>query len=403
MRVPVALSEAFGKDFEAQIASFAQQEGWLEKTEDLNSPRFLARSVLPHISKLSDLFNRKTDAEFKHYFKESSNPRNLRMAYFLYFMPCTLFRIASVWAELGRLGYRWPENTPVRGLELGAGPGPAAYALGAAEKILPTGLSASGSWALVEQDLQMLRVAEKWATEGLNSHGLEWAVQGYHRKIALEDGLLPRRAPSFNLIVASFFLNEFANDPATVARTLEDLVKKHLDEDGLLILIEPALREQSRKLLSIRAELLKKESVQVLLPCLGHQACGALADPTDWCHEEVSWWRPPYLRKLDDLAELDHKSLAFSYLVLTKSQKPREFFLPTIAGSADESRYRLVSPARREGPDQEFFTCGQDGKRRARLSTHLCEQELERGDILFGAEMKGAPQASRVQTVKKIG
>jgi hypothetical protein len=141
-----------------------------------------------------------------------------------------------------------------------------------------------------------------------------------------------------------------------------------------------------------------KSRYQVLLPCLGHQACGALSNPDDWCHEEAKWWRPPYFRKIDDMAKLDRKSLPFSYLVITKSGRPIREILPALADSS-KGFHRLVSPVHYEGKDSEFFLCGSDGKSRARLRTEL---ELGRGDILIDAEIRGDSQAKKVDFLKKI-
>src|SRR4051812_26984891 len=58
MRVPEPLSLAFGKPFEELITRFAVEQKLLPEQTALDSPRFLARSVVPHIQKLSELFNR---------------------------------------------------------------------------------------------------------------------------------------------------------------------------------------------------------------------------------------------------------------------------------------------------------------------------------------------------------
>ena len=58
VKVPLSLSRAFGAEFQALLASFAVEEGLLADPSELESVRFLARSVAPHISKLSSLFNR---------------------------------------------------------------------------------------------------------------------------------------------------------------------------------------------------------------------------------------------------------------------------------------------------------------------------------------------------------
>jgi hypothetical protein len=180
----------------------------------------------------------------------------------------------------------------------------------------------------------------------------------------------------------------------------------------VVVIVEPALKLQSRKLLELRQEILSRKDrrkipeLQILLPCLGHQACGAFAAEGDWCHEEVAWWRPPYLREIDKMAGLDRKTLPFSYLVLTRSKRPIEELLPALRGTTPGERYRLVSPGHSEGRDREFYVCGEDGKRRARLRPEEGDEaaaEINRGDLLLGAEVRGDAQSSRVQSVKKIG
>ncbi|MCM2278790.1 MAG: hypothetical protein NDJ89_12010 [Oligoflexia bacterium] len=418
MRVPAELANAFGAPFEELIGRFVTEEGLAPSPEALRSHRFIARSVIPHVAKLSALFNRR-EAEksgpqgLAPYWKESSNPENLRLAYFLYFMPSNLFRAASIWAELARLGYRWAARGPLSAIEFGSGPATGACGIAAGERHAPIGLPAGGTWALIEQDRAMLELGVRWAGRYFPNQGFaEWGTRPFHRKLSLGSGLLPRSAPRFQLWLMSFFLNELSEDPAEIARALLDSWERHLENEGIAILIEPALKVESRKLLEFRAQLLseirrrKLEDFKVLLPCLGHQACGALANAEDWCHEEVAWWRPPYFREIDKLANLDRKTLPFSYLVIARSMRSREELLPALAGTAPENRQRLVSPAHFEGKEQEFFVCGQDGKRRARYRAQGPEDpaaELERGDVLLETELRGDPNASRISRIGKRG
>jgi hypothetical protein len=413
MRVPLNLFNAFGADFERQIGEFAVSQGLLPDLESLSSHRYLTRSIAPHIQKLSSLFNREEkeqSAALDPYWKESSNPENLRLAYFLYFMPCNLFRIASVWSELARRGYTWNAGETRRGIEFGAGPAPAACAAAAAEKHSPFDLPKTGRWALIEQDKAMLSLGQSWAENYFVHQGInDWGIRPFHRKISLDSGFLPRNAPTFNAWVMSYFLNEFSNSPGEIAKALIESWNRHLDDEGIVILVEPALKLQSRKLLELRRALLNEKTkrgidwFQILLPCLGHQNCGALAAPEDWCHEEVSWWRPPYFKILDQLCGLDRKTLPFSYLVITKSKRPREEILPALANF--EQGQRLVSPAHHEGKELEFFLCGNEGKRRARYRPSSAEDpasELERGDILLGSSIRGDARASRVDKIEKL-
>ncbi|OFZ19732.1 MAG: hypothetical protein A2X94_16910 [Bdellovibrionales bacterium GWB1_55_8] len=414
MRVPLTLSNAFQGEFQTQISDFLIAQGLLPDSAAITSERFLARSVVPHVTKLSSIFNREEQEQgsgLERYWKESSNPAHLRLAYFLYFMPSNLFRVASVWAELSRLGYRWPAKLPFRAIEFGAGPAAGASGIAAGEAHAPVGLPAEGNWALIEQDRPMLQLGAKWAGSYFESQGRNWGVRDFHRTVEIGRGFLPRTAPSFSLWVMSYFLNECLDPPSDIARALVDGWDRHLEEGGLVILVEPALRAQSRKLLELRKELLavfekrKSDQYRILLPCLGHQACGALSSEQDWCHEDVSWWRPPYFRVIDKMSELDRKSLPFSYLVVSKTKKTTEELFPELRGSLAGQRYRLVSPAHPEGREQEFFVCGQEGKRRARYRAKGEEDpaaSLERGDILVGADLRGDARATRVERLKGI-
>lgn len=437
MRVPVELAEAFGPEFERQIADFAVGEGLMPSAEELKSHRFLNRSVIPHVRRMSGMFNRiqrkpddeidgdtqskrplqpaqkesRADQEVRHragldaYWKGSSNPANFRLAYFLYFMPSNLFRVASVWAELGRLGYKWPFKKDLRAIELGAGPASGASGIAAGERFAQIGLPNGGNWALIERDRSMLDLGAKWSEQYYASQGFsEWSNRTFHRTLELGKPLLPPSAPKFQLWVMSYFLNEAAVSAEELAASLVKTWERHLEEEGMVLILEPALRLQSRRLLELRQALLKERKkhpwLQILLPCLGHQACGALAKEDDWCHEEVTWWRPPYFRIIDDLAGLDRKTLPFSYLVITRSSRKREEILPALAESPEARRYRLVSPAHSEGRELEFFVCGQDGKRRARYRPSD-DEEIGRGDILADADIRGDTNASRIENLKK--
>jgi len=443
MRSPVALTEAFGKEFEALVAQFLQDEQLITHADDLHSPRFLKRSVLPHVEKLSKLFNRKEDAPdedgaeegsptrgnpkarsliqaqgLDKYWKESSNPKNLRLAYFLAFMPANQARVATVWSELHRLGFRWnlPPKKPFKGIELGAGPATGACGVLTGEKHAPTGLPEEGNFALLEQDKATLEMGARWTQPAFAHSGFpQWTVRPFHRTLDLSQPLLPRSAPSFHLWLTSYYLNESSADPGTQARTFLDAWDRHLEDEGLVIFVEPALKQQSRRLLDLRKAILQEvqkkkiDWLKVLTPCLGDQSCGALANEEDWCHDEAIWWRPPYLKKIDQMAGLDRRSLPFSYLVLAKSKRPIEEILPALQGSRPHDRYRLVSPAHAEGRDLEFFICGQEGKRRARFrpqreaSPHeedkpqRKEKALQRGDILLGAQLRGDTKATRIE------
>jgi hypothetical protein len=431
MKVPVHLADAFGAPFQELIGRFAVEQELIPDVESLENKRYLTRSIVPHVKKLSGLFNRlskqgekqsddkRAQGEEKQdqsagldpYWKQSSNPSHLRLAYFLYFMPSNLFRVASIWGELSRLGYEWKGSDRLRGIEFGAGPAAGATGVAAGEKYAPLGIPKQGDWALIEQDRATLRLGSEWAQRYFQSQDLvDWGTRTFHRTIDIKQGFLPPAAPKFNIWVMSFFLNELLGEKASpdqVAAALLQAWDKHLDDEGLVILAEPALKLQSRKLLELRKSLLKlmdqrnESKLKLLLPCLGHQNCGALAAEEDWCHEEVTWWRPPYFKIIDEMAGLDRKTLPFSYLVFAKSSRSREELLPALRGSNPDANQRLVSPAHSEGKELEFYVCGTQGKRKARYRPRNEDDRPGRGDILLDAEVRGDVNASRIDRFAK--
>jgi hypothetical protein len=285
MKTPVSLTLAFQTDFETQIADFCIQNKWIEDASQLQSQRFLSRSIIPHVKKLSELFNRlhSDEQSLDPYWKNSSNLHNLRLAYFLYFMPCNLYRMACVWNELHHLGYRWEQSAPdFRMIDWGAGPGSSHSGILASEALFPIGIPSQGHCALIEQDLATLKVGESWLQSYQQQFLKNYEIKGFHRKFLIESfdkknssransrhssrpsstdsgpplTLLPRNAPQFSVWTSSFFLNELSLDSQKLSNLLYQTWNRHLADESLIIMIEPALKQQSRQLLELRQNLI---------------------------------------------------------------------------------------------------------------------------------------------------
>jgi ribosomal protein RSM22 (predicted rRNA methylase) len=161
---------------------------------------------------------------------------------------------------------------------------------------------------------------------------------------------------------------------------LKNLLSKFLASEGSCIIIEPALRGTSREMLMVRDGLLE-EGFHIYSPCLTGEKCPALANPKDWCHEDIPWEPPAIVREVDRLIGLKKDSLKFSYLVLRKDGL-------SLADIYGESSYRVVSEPLVSKGKMEFYICGRGGRRLvARLDkdkTVLNEtfEGLKRGDIV---------------------
>ncbi len=407
MRVPVSLVNAFQNDFESILTDFLLQNQLIEFKKELENKRFLSRSIAPHVKAFSELFNRKegrqTDGIDENDYWSEGNSKNRRLAYLLSFMPPNLFRVASVWAELHRLGFQFPQiNGEFRALEFGAGVASGACGIIAGEKFAPIGIPTNGSFALIEQSKPALHLGMNWFNHLSGAYEFNIQSRGFHRRIDLDQSWLPKAAPQFHLMVMSYFLNESPLSSDAIALELLRTAENHLEQEGLIIIVEPALKLQSRKLLNLRKALIEKikegkSELKILLPCLGEQPCGALIKEEDWCHEEVSWLRPQYLRELDLLTGLDRRTLPFSYLVLQKTNRPLNEIFSRFEGK-NEERYRLVSPSKSLSKrTSEFFMCGQDGKRRTRLSVQD-QTHPDRGDLLQNVLLHGDPALTQIDS-----
>jgi len=407
MRIPEPLTRSWDKDLEQFLESELKDHGWVPEEETLTSKRFLTRSVLPHLERLLKVFNRVEADTVDRYWKTGSHPDHLRLAYVLGFFPSNSVRVSGVFAELYRYGFRFP--TPAKGalkaIDLGSGPGSVTTGATFAQKVFPDLFPETVSWALIEQDRKILHWSEKFLTNLFNRDGLSsWSTRLFHRTLDDSKTFLPPTAPKFHLWCQSFFSNELTQTPAEIAEKLLLTWEKHLEDEGLVVLVEPALKAESRRLLEIRKELIRisaerNSPFQILLPCLGHQACGALANEQDWCHEEVTWWRPQFYQRMDELGGMDRKILPFSYLVAARTRKTVAEYLPEV-GKTKGPHYRLVSPPHKEGKDLEFFVCGQTGKQKARFrpEDNFERDAIKRGVVLSEVKIRGDSNAARIES-----
>jgi len=224
---------------------------------------------------------------------------------------------------------------PARALDLGAGTGAAGAAL---RERFGAGLE--------------LVAVDRVAGPGIVAANLEREV--------------PASLGRFDLIVAAHLLGElFLSEPDArrldaLARRVLAWTRELLAEGGLVVLVEPALRETSRALLGVRDRLLAA-GLGVVAPCFWTGPCPALERERDWCHDAAP---SPSSPRVD-----------FSYLVLRATpQAPRPSF-------------RVVSDRLVEKGRLKIYACGPSGRHpfvrldRAASDANADFGRLERGDV----------------------
>ena len=312
------------------------------------------------------------------------NDDGLREAYRTYFLPPNLEKVQVPLHAITLHPGRVLEKEQLRVLDLGCGPGTAS--LGVLKFFEARKNPPRLDVVAIDRVAENLTIARELFSSCLRSNDLNATLKTIRSNIENAGHLA---GEPFDLIVLSNILNElYARDKERIARRtalVKEVLDRCLSADGSCVIIEPALRETSRELLAVRDGLLE-EGVAVCAPCLYQGACPALANPKDWCHEDVPWDPPAVIRELDKLTGLRKDSLKFSYLVLRKDR-------PGQATISVENTFRVVSEPLISKGKIEFFFCGAGGRRPAiRLdkdgtSRNEAFGNLRRGDRV---SLKGA-------------
>ena len=272
---------------------------------------------------LSDRFNRIEGAPSGDYFAAS----NLE-PYFAHHGWAQAEAFAAILAET-------PIKAPREAWDLGGGPG----VLTAAASVL---------WPEASFTLTDLRgEALAWAEAKLKPIGVNLRTQ---RQRLPE---LPEGRP--DLVMLGHVLNEL---PESDQVRLLSALKDRLADGGRILILEPALRATTRRLMALREDLrMPPFTIQAPCPCLG--PCPMLPLDRQWCVAELPWEPPAWFRALDEAAGLDRRMLSFAYLLVHKG------------GAARMPMARVVGvPKAQKGKVERWMCTPGGGERWEALSRH---------------------------------
>lgn len=283
-----------------------------------------------------------------------------------FFLPRDMYKVWGPLTELVQLQAA-PQRDTLRVLDLGAGLG--TTSLGLATFAAKHSLCEQLHITAVDSDAAALTLLSKVLSQ---AKGLTLPTLQVHQQArTLEvDSQLPRGP--FDVILCGLALNEILLPLPLEARTeagatfLTRLCQQ-LDDDGCLIVIEPALRQEARTLSAVRDVLVGTPTApHIFGPCLGTAPCPMLTRKRDWCHERLPAELPGQLGDLSRAAGLRDEGLTYSYLTLRK----RPLNLATLA-DADQRPYRIVGGPVGSKGKTEYTLCGQqDAPRLLRLDRH---------------------------------
>ena len=288
----------------------------------------------------------------------------------------TLADAMKIAIPLGELAGRGlvPATRPLRVVDVGAGCG--AMSLG-----LVASIPAAYSITAIDRDVDALRIAAA-ALRALGRRR-DLAIEITTRVADVETTTLP----GADLVVLGTVLNELAA-PARLALVEHALAA--IDRTGAVIVIEPALRETSRALHELRDALLARGVAHVFAPCTrGIAPCPALADESDWCHEDRNVTLPPRTAELARLTHLRDGGMKFSYLVLRRDPAP----LVEASGA-----WRIVSAPMPGKGKHEIYGCSDAGRvqlrllKRNRSDANRAFERARRGDVVVAETPEIGPE-----------
>lgn len=249
---------------------------FLKKRAQANSKK-IAQDIL----RLSDFFIQNPSA------KTPWSEDWCQIAYVAYFLPLNYLRLHSVVNSGNEVNYFNDLNQVI---DFGAG-------LGAGFLNLNKSLKPKKSYAieLASEPEQILKSLE------LDNFAVEW-VRDYSK-------ISPTNRQK-SLVCFSYSLTE-----------LKQLPDWCFDHEALMI-VEPATREDGRKLLQTRDQLIKK-GYSIWAPCTHQENCPLLTESkTDWCHDRVHLQMPEWFLEIEQHLPIKNSTVTMSYLLARKSPPP---------------------------------------------------------------------------------
>ena len=153
-----------------------------------------------------------------------------------------------------------------------------------------------------------------------------------------------------------------------------------LTDQGLVIIVEPALKDFARRLMALRSIFIKYNMGHVLMPCIHLGPCPLLeiSDREEWCHMSIPWEPPGFLNRLNQGLNREIDLLKFSYLIISKKHASRKC----------NDGYLVISRPIKEKGKKKVFLCAAQGRielvrlDKDRSSENLQFDRIASGDII---------------------
>ena len=324
--------------------------------EDRRGKEFV-RTITSSISQISQGLTKDRSTFLRS--KYLSNPA-LQRAYLLYYTTTNLLKLWPPLRELAASGF-FGRSSSVKHLDLGAGTGAAVWGLATYLKHEQRGIQTLSNFStdVLPQNLRTIGAFNAHFTRHISP--LKIDLRTAQMDLA---GQKPMEGETYDLITLMNVVNEIDEErDAQLISRLTSLIA----ERGAVIMIEPSTREQSRRALRFRDQMVEA-GFHVYAPCCRTNECPALQNEGDWCHTEVRWKRPEFIKAIDDLAGTLRLSLKSTYAIFLKEDLNLSDFLLSKSHQAIPHRDfhtagRIVSERFDEKGRVRMFVCNERGRK----------------------------------------
>ena len=137
----------------------------------------------------------------------------------------------------------------------------------------------------------------------------------------LHNALQMEMSMKFDVVILANALAEIEQDEHIPQKYIKQIFR-HVTADGIVVIIEPASRMLSRRLMHLREQVLRETTYHIMLPCLHENTCPLIAarKGKEWCHQSLRWQPPRYMKMLNQPLHREIDRLKFANLVLSKKK-----------------------------------------------------------------------------------
>jgi ribosomal protein RSM22 (predicted rRNA methylase) len=291
------------------------------------------------------------------------------------------------------------EGRALRVLDIGAGLGASTWGLARALETSLHGRRGLIEAVCIDEDKAALSLASAISEARRGKGAIELRLSPLSADVSHAARLA---GGPFDVVLLGQVLSELEDATGDLA-----LVRSAIDaaeRGGSIVIVEPALRDRTRRLHALRDEVLAAlgREVTVFAPCLHQAPCPARNDESAWCHEDLDVDLPRWLVPVARAAGLRWQGLTFSYLVLRKDGRT----LAPERSAGQGAFLRVVSQAIVTKGKREAFVCGELASAGARAPARARVTRLDRdcseanavwGDVARGdiVECTPVPEGNR--------